>query len=326
MQKKKNTFSDIIVTNKKTIKIIYQKYIFLIIISLIIFLSVFFFFKGAHVVMFGRTDTAIGQYIMAVATILGGTLVALGLWVNNRRVSEQIRQNDIAEKAQINMRFKDAATLLGSENVSSTLSGVYALHQIAIESHVGDDTQKGYVNIIHDILCAFIRENTDTVKNEENGKSWRINKKPAIIIETILKVLFKNEKQIYRHLITDLSYCVFEHIYLEDANIIGVDFSKTKFIKSRFKGSVFHSCFMEETFIDEVDFSMCVFEKAIFDNSFIRKTSFEKSKFIQSDFCNSVQTEVKYNKATFVEVDFNGASLDNLIDFEGATFDKTTLP
>ena len=306
MRKKENTFAHILHVNKKRIENIYHKYLFLIIFSLIAVAAVFLFFKEVHFLMFGNVDNAIGQYIMFVATILGGALVALGLWINNRRVGEQIRQNNIAEKSQINTRFKDAATLLGNDNVSSTLAGVYALHQIAVDVYVRNDTENGYVRIIQDILCVFIRENTETIRNEK-GKKWRINKRPTILIETILKVLFSKKTIIYRNLISDLSYCVFENIYFENAHFVGVDFSKTKFIKSTFKGSTFISCYFEDTFIDEVDFSNCIFEKSVFDNSKIRKTKFTQASLVKADFCNVTFTEVNFDNANFDTVDFEGA-------------------
>lgn len=318
MQKKENIFAHILHVNKKRIENIYHKYLFLIIFLVIAVTAIFLFFNEVHYLMFGNVDNAIGQYIMFVATILGGMLVALGLWINNRRVGEQIRQNNIAEKSQINTRFKDAATLLGNDNVSTTLSGVYALHQIAMDVHARNDIENGYVRIIQDILCVFIRENTETIRNEK-GKKWRVNKKPAILIETILKVLFSRKTIIYRNLISDLSYCVFENIYFEKAHFVGVDFSKTKFIKSTFKRSTFISCYFEETFIDEVDFSDCIFEKSVFDHSNIRKTKFTKASFVQSDFCEAVFTEVNFDGASFDQVDFGGANYNPTLKEEPAS-------
>jgi len=320
MEKKKRTFL-FIGKNNVNIKRFNYKYVFLFTIAGFILLAFSLFYLDIHIFMYGNTQSAVGQYIMSVVTILGGSLVGVGLWINNRRVMEQIRQNNIAEKGQINMRFKDAATLLGSENVSSILSGIYALHQVAIETCDGDDTQKGYVSIVHDILCAFIRENTDTIYDEVKERDWRINKKPPVVIQTILKVLFKNEKQIYRDLITDLSHCVFEYIYLEDAVFNGVDFSKTKFIKSVFKKSTFMSCFMEEVFIDEMDFSECEFQKTVFDNSIIRKTSFEKGLLTDCDFWHTQQNNVNYKKVTFKNIDFKESILDN-IDFKQTIFEN----
>ncbi|MDD6209574.1 MAG: pentapeptide repeat-containing protein [Bacteroidales bacterium] len=319
MEKKKKTFLFIDKSNNKNKRFNY-KYLFLITVLGFILLAVTLFCFDMHTIMYGDSQSAVGQYIMSVVTVLGGALVGVGLWINNRRVLEQTRQNNIAEKAQINTRFKDAATLLGSENVSSILSGIYALHQIAMETSDGNDTQKGYVSVIHDILCAFIRENTDTIHDEVKGRDWRINKKPPIVIQTILKVLFTNEKQIYKELIADLSYCVFEYINLEEAAFTGVDFSKTKFIKSTFKKSVFESCFMEEAFIDEVDFSGCDFRKIVFDNSLIRKTTFENALLADCDFWHTQQNSVSYKNAGFKNVDFKNSVFENKMNFDETPF------
>lgn len=322
MSKKAKTFSALLETNKKAISKFYYKYIFMIIIFGTILAGVLFYKLGAHIVLFGNTDAALGEYVKTMITVLGGALVLLGLWINNRRVAEQTRQNNITEKAQINTRFKDAATLLGSENVSSILSGIYALHQIALETSIGSKGQRGYVNIIHDILCAYVRENTDTIQNQDNGKAWRINKKPTIVIQTVLKVLFKNDRMVYSNLMTDLSDCVLEEINLDEAYIANVDFTRTKFIKSSFKNTTFLSCYLEDAFIDEVDFSKSRFDKTIFDLSHIKNTSFSKSQIIQSDFWDVVFNKVTFKDTIFENVDFKDAILEEAVLFENTKLES----
>jgi len=325
MSKKEKTFSSILKKNKKAISRLYYKYIFLIIIFGTILIGILFYKLDAHIVLFGDTSSALGEYVKTVATVLGGALVVLGLWINNRRVAEQTRQNNIAEKGQINTRFKDAATLLDSRNVSSMLSGVYALHQIALESSVEDERQRGYVRIIHDILCAYVRENTETIVNEENGKEWRINSKPAIVIQTIMKVLFKNNEFVYSDLMTDLSNCIFENIDLDNANMVNVDFSKTKFIRLSAKDCKFSSCYMENTFIDEVDFGNSSFEKVVFDNSHIKNTSFVDNYFTSCDFWDVILFNTKFYNAQMKDVDFQNAIIEEGVDFENTVLaDKTT--
>lgn len=316
MSKRAKTFSALLETNKKAISKFYYKYIFLIIIFGTILLGIIFYKLDSHIMLFGDTTAALGEYVRTVATVLGGALVLLGLWINNRRVAEQTRQNNINERGQINTRFKDAATLLGSESVSSILSGIYALHQIALETSIGDKGQRGYVNIIQDILCAYVRENTDTIQNEENGKAWRINKKPTIVIQTIVKVLFKNDKQVYSNLMTDLSDCVFEGINLDEAHIANVDFSRTKFIKSSFKKTVFIACYLEDAFIDDVDFTDSSFEKTVFDLSHIKNTSFAKCRIIQSDFWDVVFNKVSFKDAVLDNLDFKDVVLEEDVYFE----------
>lgn len=307
MKKRTKEFATILQTNKKVISRFYYKYIFLIIILSCIFLGILFYRLDAHIVLFGDTSSALGEYVKTVATVLGGALVLLGLWINNRRVAEQIRQNNISEKAQLNTRFKDAATLLGSENVSSILSGIYALNQIALEASIGDKRQRGYVNIVHDILCAYVRENTDTITNQENGKAWRVNKKPAIVIQTVMKVLFKNDGFIYSNLNTDLSDCVIEDVILDEAYMVNVDFSRTKFIRATMKNATLISCFLTDSFIDDVKFESSVFKKVIFDCSHIRNTSFVDSQMQDCDFWDVILSDVNMTGVHFVNADFKDA-------------------
>lgn len=329
MSKKNKTLTVLFQNNKKRLSTIYYRYIFLIIISLTILVGVLFYKLDAHIALFGDTPSALGEYVKTVATVLGGALVLLGLWINNRRVAEQIRQNNIAEKGQINTRFKDAATLLGSENVSSILSGVYALHQIASESSVGDEIQKGYVRIIHDILCAYVRENTETIVKEDDGREWRVNSKPTIVIQTIIKVLFKNNEFIYSDLMTDLSNCIFEDTDFDNAYIANVDFSKTKFIRSTANNCSFVSCYLENTFIDEVNFSGSSFDKIVFDNSHIKNTSLTESKLSKCDFWDVILYKTTFEKAKMEKIDFKNAIFEEDVIFSdtalaGFTLDEIT--
>ncbi len=327
MNKKRNTFSSLIRENKEAIRKLYYKHIFLMIVVSSLTISVILYKLDTHIVLFGDNENALGEYVKTMATVLGGALLILGLSINNRRVAEQIRRNDIAERGQFNTRFKDAATLLGSEHVSTILSGVYALHQIAEETYEEDQHEQGYINIVHDILSAYIRENTATIENKEKGKMWRINEKPTIIIQTIMKVLFKNERSIYKNLITDLSDCVFENINLDEANIIGVDFSRTKFIKSSFKNAAFESCYLEETFIDEIDFSKSYFKQTIFDLSYIKNTKFTEARIIDSDFWDVTFNSVDFSNSDLNKVDFKNANFEEYVNFnntilQGYSFDE----
>lgn len=325
INKKRKTFATIFRKNKQVISKLYYKHIFLIIISSTLVISILLYLWDAHILMFGDNENSLGEYVKTIATVLGGALLILGLSINNKRVVEQTRRNDIAERGQLNSRFKDAATLLGGDHVSTILSGVYALHQIAEESCGEDQYQQGYVNVIHEILSAYIRENTATVENIEKGKMWRINEKPTIVIQTIMTVLFNNERSIYSSLVTDLSDCVFEDINLDDANIVGVDFSRTKFIRSSMKNANFESCYFEEVFIDDVDFTNSEFKQVIFDHSFIRNTKFINSQMNRTDFWDATLNKVNFKNAIFECVDFKDAEFDEMINFDSASLQDLSV-
>ncbi len=325
MSKKRKTLSYVLKKNKEELSKIYYKYIFLIIILGSLFIGILFYKLDAHILLFGDTPSALGEYVKTVATVMGGGLVVLGLWINNRRVAEQTRQNNINEKGQINSRFKDAATLLDSGSVSSMLSGVYALHQIALESSVGDERQRGYVKIIHEILSAFVRENTEKIVNKEEGTEWLINKKPTIVIQTIMTVLFKNNEFVYSDLMTDLSHCIFEDIDLDQAHIENVDFTKTKFIRTSAKECSFISCYMDNAFVEQTDFSNTRFEKVVFDNSHIHNSTFEESQFDQCDLWDTIIADTSFNKAKFKNVDFQNTIFEENVDFRNTVLEQYSL-
>lgn len=324
MNKRVKTFSSILHTNTRYLSRFYYKYMFTIVIVVNAVLIVCLYRAGVHTALFGDTPNALGEYAKAMGGLLGIELVFLGLWINNRRISEMVRQNNIAEKSQINTRFKDAATLLGNENVSTVLSGVYALHQIALDASVDKD-KKSYVSIVHDILCTYIKENTDNIKDEKTGKLWRINKGSTFVIQTIMKVLFKNEGYIYSNFVTDLSKCILEDIDLEEAHLANVDFSKAKFIRTSFKHATIRSCYLESTFIDEVNFEDCTISKVVFDNSHIRNSSFKKSCIEHSDFWHTLCTSVNFKDTRFIDVDFKEAIFEGDVHFEGSSLAASSI-
>lgn len=297
---------------------------FTIIIIVNAVLIVCLYRAGFHTTLFGDTPNALGEFAKAMGGLLGIELVFLGLWINNRRISEMVRQNNIAEKSQINTRFKDAATLLGNENVSTILSGVYALHQIALDASVDKD-KKSYVSIVHDILCTYVKENTDNIKDEKTGKLWRINKSSTFVIQTIMKVLFKNEGYIYSNFVTDLSGCILEDIDMDEAHLANVDFSKAKFIRTSFKHAAIQSCYLENTFIDEVSFEDCTIEKVVFDNSHIRNSSFQKSNIRHCDFWHTLCTSVNFADTQFTDVDFKEAIFEGKTVLEGSNIAQFSI-
>lgn len=171
-----------------------------------------------------------GDFFKFILLIVGGIIAIYGLMVNykrleitNRQVEQQteqvkiaIKQIQLAEKTQINTRFKDAAQLLASEHTSAILSGIYALDQIVVEVSQSDDEQyKGYVKVVHDILCAYLRENSIL---DELGKPIKRNR-PDIVFQTIVSQLFVNNKAVYNGLEAELQKTYLAGLYLEGANL-----------------------------------------------------------------------------------------------------------
>lgn len=224
--------------------------------------------------------------------LIGGGLIALwGLWINNKRANAQvdqiklqteqirlqqeaqqnmIKQIKIADNSQINTRFKDATMLLTERETSANLSGIYILHQIAEELY-SKNPNDGYIKIIQDILCSFYRENApmDIIHNKPNI-NYTNYKKKTIVYQTLIDVLFKNERKIYVKNRFELYNSSFKLLNFENANIENANFGASYLEKNlNFKNATFLNVNFKNaiinTMIINVDFTGTIFENANFD-------------------------------------------------------------
>ena len=117
-----------------------------------------------------------GKLLATILTAIGGICVIWGLYLNNkkiaqqiRQVNEQVRQNDISVQNSNDKRFGEAIGYLNDDNEGIVIGGIYALYQLAKED-------KRYAPIITNIFCNYINENT----NKQHKRSF----------QTILHLLF----------------------------------------------------------------------------------------------------------------------------------------
>ena len=107
----------------------------------------------------------VNAYRRLVLQVIGGLVVAAGLYLTLRRIQATERRADAAtdqvaasmkqvaamEEGQITERFTQAIEQLGSERLQIRLGAIYALERIAKDS--GDDHP-----VVLKVLCAFLRE------------------------------------------------------------------------------------------------------------------------------------------------------------------------
>lgn len=134
------------------------------IFAIIILPVIILYFNTIQTHLFSPDGKNLASFIKLLGAVIGMITVIWGIKINNDRVNQiakQVeKQNEITERGQINTRFKDAALLLAEDNTSANLSGAFALHQIAKDASLKVD-KEGYVEIIHEILCAYVSENRD---------------------------------------------------------------------------------------------------------------------------------------------------------------------
>lgn len=151
-----------------------------IIIIITIFLSTFWEiivhkFEFIAKYLYGTDADNKGKFLTVILTSIGGLGALWGLWLNNqklnqqvRQVNEQVRQNDIVIQNTNDKRFVEAIGYLNNENEGIAIGGIYALYQLAKED-------ERYAPIITDIFCNY-------AKNTE--------KKETKTFQTVISILF----------------------------------------------------------------------------------------------------------------------------------------
>lgn len=151
-----------------------------------------------------------GKLVSLYLTAIGGCAVFYGLWLNSRRIGEQTRQNNIADKTNNDKRFGEAIGYLNSENTGVAIGGAYALHQLAFE-----DTR--YREIVSDIFVQYLTRVTKTDFSEE---TYKVNK-------IILRIIFQ-------------SGSFYDYFDIENTYIVGVTLEETRAIA--FRNTVIEQC------------------------------------------------------------------------------------
>ena len=312
------------VIRKYWIKVIYKIIIVIIVVGLC---SVPFIWND----WFFETHTAISEKLKYVGAFLGGIFVAVNAYFIYERANELNRSNNLVAKGQLDTRFKDAATLLAAGNTSSELSGIHALHQIAIEASKTKD-QRDYVKVIKDILITFIKENSVIeYKKNENGKILydeyndpiveAHNTKSKIVLQTIIDKLFReNEWEIYAKYSTDLTRTVLN----------GINFYKAQLQNAEFYEAQLHNARFLETQLQNASFWRtqlhCVgFLEAKLQGAYFRGARLQGVYFRGAQLQGTSLEDAKYiDKAHFKYTRWNEKTNFNCTAFENKTIEELT--
>ncbi|MDR0892202.1 MAG: pentapeptide repeat-containing protein [Mediterranea sp.] len=289
----------------------------------------------------------------------GGIILLAQLMATNMRIDLQEKSNCIQAQGNLDARFKDASMLLGSENTSSILAGIYALHQVAVEaSQSKSESQRGYIEVVENILCSFIRENSEIIQTENGIEGKR--KKPDIAFQAIIDLLFRNDSQkIYIDISADLSESVLnglelreihldsvhlEGAYLEDAHLEGAYLQGVRFNYAILKGIHLESAYLESAFLAGTHLESAYLEGAHLEGAYLEGAYLESANLegahlecvhlgcaiSQETRGRKVYLGGKYiEKLQYLEgADLRGADLSkselSLTDFSNAIIDERT--
>jgi Uncharacterized low-complexity proteins len=186
--------------------------VFIILVLLWIFCPCFVEF------WFGSQERTKFEILTYISAIPAGLFLIGNLIENTRRnnltqdtINLTQKSIQLTEKSNMDIRFKDAATLLGSNETSSMFSGIFALHQIAFDCSFLEKYE--YITIIRKIFCEKVRENKEAPI-------------PSVI-QIILDCLVK----------TDIYVKDNASMNFNDANLTGADLSGANLKNATFIGA-----------------------------------------------------------------------------------------
>jgi len=315
------------------------------------------FFGGGEKCLFGNVlQVPISEIVKYVGAFLGGILVAINAILIYERTKEQNRSNNLIAKGQLDTRFKDAAMLLAAGNTSAELSGIHALHQIAIEASKTKD-QQDYVKVINDIFITFIKENSVIeYRRNENGEidfaeirerivQKKYITKSIIVLQTIIDKLFKGDDwEMYSKYQKDLSETVLDNIdfvgatfkntTFQDAELEWANFSSSKSEYLRFTDArLQYTCFSYVQFLFP-NFEGAQMNYAKFMNSQLHGAFLQNADFVQADLRNAdfwcahqIEQAIFRNtfwniKTNFKDTAFQDKTEEELTKIMGNTPDK----
>lgn len=205
----KQLIKKVLESKKTTIVLLILLFILLILLFIINFETIANYFYG------DENLSNKGQLLGTALTAIGGICVIWGLYLNNKKVAEQTRQNDISVQNNNDKRFGEAIGYLNDNNEGIAIGGVYALYQLAKED-------SRYIPIISNIFLNYVNDNI----SKQSKKSY----------QTILSLLFSKDNLFvfdgvpqYKNIVfgdinmySKIAEIKFSHCTFRDANIKGV--------------------------------------------------------------------------------------------------------
>ena len=200
-----------------------------------------------------------------------------------RRVSIMEEQQKTQQKQLLETRFSKSVELLGNDNESVRIGGIYSLYYLARD-------HEEYQNTICEILCAHVR----TLTSKQNYQET-YTKSPASEIQTILDFLcgkncdgtfYKSPKN------------------LRNTFLHGAGFRNAKLSNASFYNATLHDNHFMKSMLDNVDFI----------EAKLSNVTFELATLSNVDFLSATFTNIDFRKADLNKVCFAGTYLERYED------------
>ena len=178
-----------------------------------------------------------------------------------RATEEQATANKLTEQGQRQDRLKNAIEHLGHKSDSVRLGGAYELFHLAKDT-LEEDPKEKLSQTVLDILCAHVRQTTGESKYREAHKS-----KPSEEVQSLLKLLFVQEHEIFKGL----------HIDLQGSWLNGADLKG-----ARLEEAVLTEAHLQEAQLDEAHLQRAKLSRAYLQEASLSRAYLQGTSLIQA--------------------------------------------
>ena len=248
---------------------------------------------------------------------MGGVLVALQALMSYKRAKAMEKTSEAqadAAKAQADAvskteqgqrqdRLKNAIEHLGHDKDSVRLGGAYELFHLAKDT-LKEDPKEKLSQTVFDILCAHVRQTTGESKYREAHKS-----KPSEEVQSLLKLLFVQEHEIFKGL----------HIDLQGSWLNGADLKG-----ARLEEAVLTEAHLQEAQLDEAHLQRAKLSQAYLQGASLSRTYLQGTSLIQAHLQGAFLLRTRLQGAILYQAHLQGAIL-SLTCLQGADINEAYL-
>lgn len=262
----------------------------------------------------------VNEYRKTVIQLVGGLVVAVGLYLTWRRIIATERTVYLSEQGQITERFTRAVEQLGHDKMAVRLGGIYALGRIAKDSKSDRDT-------VVEILSAYFRDNAyktrprvDPSTSEDDVENQ--NEKAKRADESGSSELVEPATDLYAALntIADIG----EKARLSRSNLAGIKIPRAVLTGADLKGADLKGADLTGAYLKGADLREASLRGAKLSGAILWDVNLGgadlwNAHLMETDFTRADLREADFRDAFFMAANLTGA------DLKGAFFMKALL-
>ena len=241
-----------------------------------------------------RTEEPKYEALKFLGIGMGGLLIALQALMSYRRAKAMEDAVEKTEQGQQQDRLKNAIEHLGHKSESVRLGGAYELF------HLAKDT-KTFRQTVLDILCAHIRQTTGASKYRETYKS-----EPSEEIQSVLKLLFVQEREVFKGRRINLQGSWLNGVSLTNANLQGA-----LLIEANLQSASLIRANLQGALLIEANLQGASLAEAFLHGSFLHEVRLQGATLLRALLQGATLNKVYLQGANLSEVHLQGIGSEN---------------